>query len=674
VSTTLLWTAAACWAAAAVVGLGASKRAFIFLAASESAAGGLAALVGGVLLALSGRPSPELSATGGANAGQLVGNLALRATPLSAAFIVLLGLVALAIGAFAPRYHGPGTGTAVYLCVYNLALLASLAVLVAADVTTFLVAWESMTLACALVVLRHRGRHGTATGALWFLALGEIGFGMVTVAFVIMATQCHSLDLATIAARAGHVPVTWRDSAFVLALVGFGFKAGLVPMHVWLPAAHPVAPADGSAFLSGLVVKLGVYGMALFGFQLLGRQPTWWGLLAMALGALSALVGILYAMMERDLKRFLAYSTVENVGVIVAALGAAMTFASNGQPQLGAFLLLVALYHVVNHGAYKTLLFLEVGVVEHGAGTRDLDHLGGLVHRMPASSVISFIGVLGIAALPPLNGFVSEWMVFQGLFQGFRLPGHVPGVLFVLAAATLGLTAGLAVMAFTRAFGVGFLAMPRSRQAAQATEKGQPLFGPGVLATACVALAIGAPAVLVALDHVVRGTIGVDLRPQLLAPDLVVIPAHTNFSGFSPTYLGVFIVAVAAVPVLLYFLARPRGAARRVPVWDGGMVHFHAGLQYTATTFANPVRVIFQRFYRPDVHIDRASEDPAGRSGPVHYRMHVLPLFENYFYRPVIRFFRRLGHVLGRVQSGDVNWYLFYILVVVVAAYFIAAR
>jgi hydrogenase-4 component B len=664
-----LWSAAACWAAAAALALGASRRVSLTLTAWVSSAGGLTALVGGVLLALKGAATGTLASSSGP-----VGGLVLRATSLASAFIVLLGLVALAIGLFSPRYHKPGKGTATYLSAYNAALLAALAVLVAGNVTTFLVAWESMTLASGLLVLRHRSQQGAARGCLLYLALGEVGFALVVVAFVLMATQCHSLDLATIAARAGNVPVAWRSAAFVLALVGFGFKAGLVPLHIWLPVAHPAAPADGSAFLSGLVVKLGVYGVALFGFELLGHQAPWWGLLTMSVGALSALVGILYAMMERDLKRFLAYSTVENVGVIVASLGAGMTFASYGQRPLGAFLLLVALYHSVNHGAYKTLLFLEAGAVEHGAGTRDLDQLGGLVRTMPATTAISMVGILGIAALPPLNGFVSEWLVFQGLFQGFRIPGHVPGVLIVLAAAVLGLTAGLAVMAFARAFGVAFLGMPRTRHAAHASEKGQPLLGPGLLAAACTALAVGAPAVLVALDHIARGVTGVELRPDLLAPDLTVLPAHTAFSGFSPTYLAAFIVGVAVVPALIYLAARPRGASRTVPVWDGGIVEFKPRMQYTATTFANPVRVIFQRFYSPTVHVDRASEDPAGLSGPVHYRMQVLPLFEKYLYTPVVWFFRRLARLLQPLQSGDINWYLLYILVAVVAAYFIAAR
>jgi hydrogenase-4 component B len=673
-TTDWLWAGAAFFAAASVLGLGARRRSLASLSSWASGAGGLALLVGGVLVALQGRPSGVFPGTGLSTAADLVGGLALQATPLASAFLVLLGLVALAIGAYAPRHHSAGTGTATYFFIYNLALLASLTVLVAANVTTFLVAWESMTLTCALVVLRHYHHAGVARGAFVFLALGEVGFALVVVAFVIMASQCQSLSLATIAARAGGVPLPWRGAAFVLALVGFGFKAGLVPAHIALPAADPVAPADGAAFLSGLVVKLGVYGVALFGFVLLGHQTAWWGLLTMMAGALSALVGTLYALAERDLERFLAYSTVENVGVILTALGAGITFTSYGNRDLGALLLLVALYHVVNHGAYKTLLFLEAGVIEHAAGTRDLDRLGGLVRRMPATSVISLIGVLGIAALPPLNGFVSEWLVFQGLFQGFRIPSRVSAVLLVVAAATLGLAAGLAVMAFARAFGVGFVGMPRSRHAAQATEKGQPLIGPGILAAACVALGVGAPAVLVALDHVARAVTGVQLKPKLLLPNLTVVPAHTNFSAFSPTYLAVFVVGVTAVPVLIYLAARPRGGRRKVPVWDGGIIEFKPRMQYTATTFANPVRVVFDRFYSPDVQVDRASEGPAGASGPVHYRQRVKPLFEDYLYRPVTCFFQRLARLLQHVQSGDINWYLLYILLTVVVAYFVAAR
>ncbi|MBF6156808.1 hypothetical protein IU493_31715 [Nocardia terpenica] len=441
-----------------------------------------------------------------------------------------------------------------------------------------------------------------------------------------------------------------------------------------LPEAHPVAPADGSGFLSGMVVKLGVYGIVLFAIDLLGTGPAWWGLVTMGLGALTAVLGILYALTERDIKRFLAYSTIENIGIIVTALGAGMTFDSYGQRLLGAFLLLAALYHVANHGLYKTLLFLEAGVIEHATGTRDMDRLGGLVHRLPRTSMISMVGTLGIAALPPLNGFVSEWLIFQGLFQGFRIPSHLIGILIVVAAAALGLTGGLAVNAFVRAYGIPFLGMPRTHDAATATETGQPVLGPGVLAAGCVALSVGAPLVLTAFGRAIRTATSVDLLPQLVIGNLTVIPAHTDFSAFSPTYLAVSLVLVAIVPLTIYLAGRPTAPARRTtPVWDGGIVAFKPRMQYSAMTFTAPVRVTFDRLYRPTVTLQRASDDPAGRSGPVHYETEVTPLFERFVYRPVTAAVQYLARLATPIQSGSVNLYLLYVFLVVLLAYLLGA-
>jgi len=660
----LALAAAAGWlAAAGVAGVGAVRRPGLRASALLSGAGGGAAAACGVLLAVHGAGTTVRLGAGP------VGGASFEIAPLAAPFILLLGLVAAAIALYSPRYHEPGQGTAVYLAVYNLALLASLAVLVAGNVVAFLVAWESMALLCYLLILRHHKREGVAQGAFLFVALSEIGFLMIVLAFAILATQTGTLDLATIAARSSGVHAGWRSAAYVLALCGFACKAGLVPFHVWLPAAHPVAPADGSAFLSGLVIKLGVYGIALFGFTLVPGGPAWWGLLTMGLGAISAVLGILYALMERDLKRFLAYSSIENIGIIVTALGSGMTFTAYGQRAIGAFLLIVALYHSINHGTYKTLLFLEAGVIEHATGTRDLDRLGGLIRRLPRTAVICLIGTVAIAALPPLNGFVSEWMLFQGLFQGFRISSHLVGILIVIAGALIALTGGLAINAFARAYGIPFLGMPRSGPAAHAGESRQPVAGPALLAGACVFLGLGAPLVLTALDRVARSATGLDIRSVLLVPKLTVIPAHTDFSGFSPTYLALFLLAVTAVPILIFLAGRPRARSRRPPVWDGGILSFKPRMQYTATTHANPVRVTFEPLYRPSVHVERASDDPAGRSGPVHYRFHVTPIFDRYLYRPVIRLVRALADLARPIQSGDVNLYLFYVFVVVLIAY-----
>ncbi len=664
----LLLCAAACWLAAAGLAGLARTRPGLVACAGSSALGGVAALGGGSLIALQGHVASRTI-----GAGNLVGAFTLRLSPLAAAFIVLLGLIALAIGLFAPRYHRAGPGTAFYLCAYNLALLASLGVLVAGNAIVFLVAWESMTACSYLLILRHHQWRGVTAGGFLFLALGELGFALIIAAFAILSVKTGTLDLATMGARSHSIPGDWRSGIFVLALVGFGFKAGVVPLHIWLPEAHPVAPADGSGFLSGLVIKLGVYGVMLFAFQLLAGGPMWWGVLTVVVGSVTAVVGVLYAVIEEDFKRLLAFHSVENIGIIFTATGAAMMFRAGHQPALGAFLLLAAIYHVVNHGVYKTLLFLEAGAVEHATGTRDLDRLGGLARLMPRTSVITLIGTLGIAGLPPLNGFVSEWLIFQGLFQGFRIQ-PLAGVVLVVAGAALALSGGLAVMAFAHAYGIGFLGMPRSRAAERAQETGQPITGPALLAVACVALSIGAPLVLIALDKVARSVTGVQLRSVLLPGKLTVIPAHVDFAAFSPTYLAVFMVAVSAVPLAIYLVGRASrvGArVRTVPVWDGGMLRFRPRMQYTGAAFANPIKVTFGRLYQPEVRVERASDDPAGRSGPVHYDFHVLPVFRRYLYDPVVVAVRWLARLMRPLQSGDVNVYLLYIFLVVVIAYIV---
>jgi hydrogenase-4 component B len=666
-----LYGAGAAWVAAALAGLLAARTpAGLRVCCALSAAGGAAAAAGGGWSLLYGDTS--VVSPGGATV--TASQPQLQATSLAGVFTALLGVVAVAIACYAPRYHEPSTGTGIYLAAYNVALLACLGVLTAGGMVTFLVAWETMSLACYLLILRHPRSDESARGAFWFLALSEAGFVLIVAAFVILSAKTGATSLPAMASRASSVPGGWRAAAYLLALLGFGFKAGLVPLHVWLPEAHPVAPADGSAFLSGVVVKLGVYGIALFAFRLLPPVGTWPGLVTMGAGAVTAAIGILYAMSERDIKRFLAYSTIENAGIIVTAFGAAMIFHASGQQALWTFLLIAGIYHVANHGCSKALLFLEAGVTEHATGTRDMDLLGGLVRALPRSAVIAFAGTLGIAALPPLNGFVSEWLIFQGLFQGFRTGSHLTGILIVLAAGTLGLTGGLAVYAFVRGFGIPYLGMPRTRQAAAASEAGQPVLGPGLLAVACVALAVGAPVMLAALSRAARTVTGVTLGPLLLPGKLTVLPAHADFSAFSPTYLTVFLVCALTVPVLIYLAGRPRARSVQVPVWDGGIVSFRPRMQYSAMTFSAPTRVTFDALYRPAVSVSRqADDDPAGRSGPVHYEARVTPVFQRYLYRPAVRALEWLADLVRPVQSGDVNLYLLYVFAVILLAYLLGA-
>ncbi len=655
--------AAGAWGGALLTAAAARWRIGLRACSGLSALGGGLAAAAGVAVIASGRVGTLTLERG------VAGTLVLRTTSLAAVFLIALGLVAVAIGLYAPRYHSPGPGTSAYQAAYTLALVASLGVLLAGSVTTFLVAWEAMTISGYLMILRHPGRAAAVRGGYLFLALGEVGFMLVVGALGLLAAKTGALSFAEIAARAHTVPAGYEDLVFVLALLGFGFKAGIVPFHIWLPEAHPAAPADGSGFLSGVVTKLGIYGFMLVSFELLPRGPVWWGLLALGLGSASAVLGVLYSLMERDWKRFLAFSTVENIGIVVIALGASLTFFESGLAALGALLLIAGLYQVLNHAAYKTLLFLGVGVVEHAAGTRDMDRLGGLARRLPRTAVPMLVGSLGIAALPPLNGFVSEWLIFQGLFQAFRIGSHLVAVLLVVAAAVLALTGGLAVGAFARSFGIPMLGMPRGGGAAAATEKKQPWLGGALLAGACVFLALGAPLVLGGLSLVAGTTSGEHLGSLLLVPGLTIIPAHVDFSSLAPTWLAVCLIAMLAVPVAISRVGRGEEADRVGPVWAGGMLSFRARMQYTATTFANPVRVTFDRLYRPAVDVARASDDPAGQSGPVHYGFRVTPVFERALYQPAGRLLNRLGTAANRLQSGNVNTYLLYVFVAILIAY-----
>ncbi|MHB1640100.1 MAG: proton-conducting transporter transmembrane domain-containing protein [Candidatus Dormibacteria bacterium] len=658
----LLWVAAGTSAALVRSGIG------LRVAAGLSFTGGAGALTAGVM-ELVDHAVVRLELSSG-----VAGAVALVLTPLGAVFLVALGLVAMAIAANVPRSHRAGPGTGTYLVAYHLALVASLLILLAGTVTVFLVAWETMTAASYIVVLRHHRARGVTHGAFLFIALGEVGFAMVVAAFAILAVRTGSLDFAVIHSHARQVGSGWEDAVFLLVLLGFAFKAGFIPLHLALPEADPVAPPDGAAFLSAIVTKLAVYGICLVSFRLLPAGPVWWGLTAMSLGAASAVLGVLYSLMERDWKRFLAYSTIENLGIILIAVGGALTFMESGQPAIAALLLIAALYHVLNHSTYKALLFLQAGVVEAVTGLRDLDRLGGLMRRMPRTAWITLVGTVGIAALPPLNGFVSEWLVFQGLFQGFRIQSHLVAVLLVVTAACLALTGGLAVNAFARMFGIPFLGMPRSNGAALATDQGQPVVGGALLAVACVLLALGAPVVLTGLDGAVASATGVNILSTLVVPGLTVIPAHTNFSSFSPTYLAVCLVAMLAVPLLLVRLRRRGAADRTAPVWAGGIYRFRPRMQYTATTHANPVRVTFDELYRPHIEVSRASDEPAGQSGPVHYGFRVTPLFERYLYQPVIRLVEAMARRAQPIQSGDLNLYLLYVLAAILVAYAVAVR
>jgi hydrogenase-4 component B len=394
--------------------------------------------------------------------------------PLGAVFAAIIGGVGLVSSLFGIDYarHGPRENF-----VYPLFLLSMLMVTAAANVYTFVMAWECMALTSFILVIGDGLAKPQRNAAILYLGITHVATVFVVASFLILANEAGSSSFSDMALNATHTSGFPASLAFVFALVGFGTKAGLVPFHIWLPRAHPVAPSHVSALMSAAMVKTGIYGIVRVGIGFLGPGEEWWGVLLIGVGTVSALLGILYALMERDAKRVLAYSTVENVGIITIALGAAVSFRAAGENALASAALLAALLHCMNHAWFKTLLFLGAGTIQRSTHTLNLDRLGGLLKRMPATGSAMLAGSLAVAALPPFNGFVGEWMLLRSLVSLAASPAGSASQIAALAAlGGLALTAGLAVACFVRLFGMAFLGLPRSDGAKHATEPSRLMY------------------------------------------------------------------------------------------------------------------------------------------------------------------------------------------------------
>ncbi|MBI2198494.1 MAG: hydrogenase 4 subunit B [Candidatus Rokubacteria bacterium] len=587
---------------------------------------------------------------------------ALRIDGLSAFFLIVIGVVGAAVAVYGFGYSEAYEGR------YSLrrlgallsVLLLSLSVQVMADnALTFLMAWEAMSLSAYLLVLTEHDRPGTVRAANWYIAITHAGFAALVAMFLLLSAG--ELTSSFAAMRAASLAPQVRDAAFVLALFGFGAKAGVVPLHVWLPMAHPVAPSHVSALMSGVVIKMGVYGLLRVTIDLLGGGPPWWGGLVLGLGTVSALVGVLYALMEHDLKRLLAYHSVENIGIIFIGIGAGLMFQSYGLTTLATLGIVGGLYHTINHACFKGLLFMGAGSVLHATGTRNMEEMGGLIKRMPRTAFFFLVGACAISALPPLNGFASEWLVFQALLGGSAIPQPEVAVIMPIAVAMLALTSGLAAACFVKAFGITFLAIPRSPEADHAHEAPRSMqVGMVSLVLMCVGLGLAPFAVVPLLGSSLAGLGG--LAPTAVAFTLV-LPLHVTgtFGQMSAPLLALGLVLLLA---LVRLLLRVLGADRRLRVadtWGCGRIGQTARMEYTATAFAEPLRRVFAELYRPsrDLSIDF---HPASKYfvQSIEYRSEIHPWFERVLYDPLLHGLRGAATRVRRLQGGSVHLYLVY--------------
>jgi formate hydrogenlyase subunit 3/multisubunit Na+/H+ antiporter MnhD subunit len=588
--------------------------------------------------------------------------LVLTMDPLAGLFVALIGAATVPVSVYAIGYAaGERRGAFAYLTF----VAAMLVVPLAANVMTFALAWELMSLASYVLVLdgARAGREAAASAhAAWVYALmTHGGLACLLGGMLLLTAWTGSTGFAQWTALAPGLGPGARSLAWSLLALGFAAKAGAVPLHIWLPLAHPAAPSHVSALMSGVMIKLGVYGLLRASFVWLAPAPTWWGTTLLLVGAASAVIGILYAVVDRDLKRLLAYSSIENVGVVLVGTGAALAFASAALPGLALLALAAALYHVVNHAAFKSLLFLAAGGVLHGAGTRDMEALGGLIKRQPWTAACFLVGAVAIAALPPLNGFVSEWLTFQALLQNVAIPWPGLNLVFALAIAGLALAAGLAVACFVKAFGITFLALPRSEAAAAAHEAPATMrAGMVALAAACAALALGASAVVPALAGVAATL--VPARPPVTIGPWLTLRVSADFASLSLPAIALALAGGVLLPIVLLAVARARPAVRRYETWGCGRLLQTARMEYTATAFANPFTRVFDFFYRPEKRLD-IDAHPESRFfvRRIRYQNPTRFVVDEWLYRPLGRAVRAAARRAALLQSGSPNLYLAYV-------------
>jgi len=620
------------------------------------------AALGGVACGITGIAGMQ-GATWTVRASAVVplGGLELAMDPLAGLFLALVGFTTAATSLYAVGYAGDTPhGTAAYLAFVTALALVPLA----ANAMTFLIAWELMSLASWVLVLDRRDTPDARRAGWVYAVMTHAGLACLLIGMLLLAAHTGSLRFVDWRAAAPTLAPGVRNAVWVLLALGFAGKAGVIPLHVWLPLAHPAAPSHVSALMSGVMIKLGVYGLLRAGLEWTGPGPAWWGGALLLLGAVSAVVGMLYALVDADLKRLLAFSSIENVGVILIGVGGAFLFVHAGVESLAALALMGALYHAINHAAFKALLFLGAGAVAHETGTRNMEAYGGLIKRMPWTAAAFLVGAASISALPPLNGFVSEWITLQALIQSVRLARPGVNLVFAVGIAGLALTAGLAAACFVKAFGITFLAMPRSDAAARAHEVGASMrWAMASLAGACVSLGLGASAVVPALSHVASSTLGSPVAPT--DADWLTFRVAGNFAALSPLAIAAALVVGLVAPVVFLAIA---GSPRRVRLgetWGCGRLLQTSRMEYTATAFADPFKRVFRFFYRPVKQLER-DVHPESRFfvRRMEYTNPARSLFDDWLYRPLLSALRTAIGGVQRLQSGNASAYLAYIFAV----------
>jgi hydrogenase-4 component B len=611
--------------------------------------------------------------------------IALYIDGVSAFFMLIIGLVATAVSIYSLGYSGGSEekrGVRSVGFLINLFVLSMILVVATNNVFSFLLFWELMSLTSFLLVIHEDEKPGTLKSGITYLIMTHIGTAFITAAFLILYFSTGSLSFDAFRSSAGQLAPFTKDAVFILALLGFGTKAGLVPMHIWLPKAHPSAPSNVSALMSGVMLKVAIYGLVRVTFDFVvpsSPGDAWLGLLMVAAGSSSALVGVLYAAVEHDIKRALAYHSVENIGIIVLGLGLSVVFLSYGLATLAALALLASMYHSLNHAVFKGLLFMGAGSVVLKTGTADMNLMGGLAKKMPWTAMFFLIGSIAIAGLPPLNGFVSEWLTMQALLSSYQVPNQVLQVSIGFASVAFALTLGLALATFVKLFGISFLARPRSAGAERASEVPRTMVaGMAVAGILCVVLGVLPFVATSAVASAFHLDLGLITPYSPLGP-LAVGYTASGLSSISSLSMPTVLILTGSVGAAVFGFVVLAGSGRKPVVrpyttWEGGFGPLGERTEYTATSLSQPIRTVFKTFYRPHTSIKREYFSDSNHlvRKSVSVVSETREVFEDYLYSPVVGGTLFLLDKVRRIQTGKINSYLLYMMIATVSLLLLA--
>ncbi|MEK6743676.1 MAG: hydrogenase 4 subunit B [Nitrospirota bacterium] len=598
----------------------------------------------------------------------------LRLDHLSGFFLAVIGLLAFFVSVYSVGYvkgflgHRQVTSLVIFSSLF---LAGMFLVVLSDDAFIFLVSWEIMAASSYFLVLFEDERIENRRAALLYLVVAHVGAIAILLSFGVMAglaTDYHGFEGYTFdAMRETDLPAGWATAAFLLAFFGFSAKAGVVPLHVWLPEAHPVAPSNVSALMSGVMLKTAIYGIIRVVFDLIGDFPVWWGALVLIFGLISAVVGMLSAVMQQDLKKLLAYSSVKNIGIILIGIGLSMIFSSSEMVLLAALALIAALYHTLNHAMYKGLLFMGAGAVLHATHERNMENMGGLIRDLPWTAALFLVGCVSISALPPFNGFVSEWLTYQAFLLSPALESPILNLLIPLGAALLALSGALAAAGFVKAFGITFLGHRRGTHHHRVHEVGWAMRA-GMLLAAITCLGLGVfPTYLIHwMDPITEQLVGGKIASSAAGFGWMwLTPIAAERASYSAPVAFVGILAVVVVTYLILH-TRP-GTIHRVPLWDCGFEKITSRMQYTATSFSMPLRRILGFLFsvKEEVKPFPPGAHPAFPER-LQYRLRVRDRFWGWLYKPVIDVSFWISRKVGKLQQGRIQVYLIYSFVTII--------